>query len=303
MKIKFLLPLLLLSTMSLAGCNSKGNKGNTESGSSGEQSETTTETETGSEEEKEYSEFEGQMDSFPAEYVADFLEFFGFEVTLPSVEAEGTWNYQQSIYNGYANFYATISDAGTPGTDAIEDSYKAVLEAAGFVVDDSDYEETGYVVTDEKYEDFQLVFYTYDGDFIFDLYGEFMPFVTEGFPVELALEFLNDQLKGMTLTANDLIVPEDNAVWYSYVYSGFFGDSYDAYREGTEDEVKAFAQIAKDAGWEVDDLQEEYPEYYDNASFDIYKNLTEDIELDIYVTFGEGLFSISVSLYDYTGLK
>lgn len=292
MKVKLLLPLLLVA-MSLAGCNGAGKGGKSES----EQSEETTESgqsEESTEELNPYSDFaqfDGESAEFPMEEVNDFLEYFKMDVTLPTPDGSN-WQYQQDEYNGYANFYAFCADAGTPGTDAIEDSYKAALEAAGFVVNDEDYDYSGYIVTLEEYADFQLIFYSYDGDFVFDLYGPFVALKTVGFPVERVLEYFLTY--GYELDASDLYIPESTAVWSSYVYVSFFGESLIVETEGTAEDVNAFVENVPEE-WTVDDYSETPEEPY----FDIYKEIAENVELDVTVYLENGLFTLAFGIYDY----
>lgn len=310
MKVKLLLPLLLLA-MSLAGCNGAGKGGKSESGKSeGDQSEETTETseksETTESSESElnpYADFEeksGESEAFPMEEVNAFLDYFKMDVELPTPDG-ASWTYDQSVYNGVANFYAYCQDDGEPGVDAIEDSYKAALEGAGFVVDDSDYENTGYVVLSEVYEDFELIFYSYDGDFCFDLYGPFAGLTTQGFPVDALIEFA--AAMDVVVTAEDLLIPQINAIWGSYTYAGLFGISYVAITEATEDDVKAYAAMAEEAGWTVDDLHEEYPEYYEFATYDIYKPFNDEVELDFFASYEDGLFTVEFAIYDYSEVE
>lgn len=292
MKFKFLLPAMLMSALMLTGCNNADTPSEN-GGESGSENQTSEQSEQSGENNSsaEFEEFDGESNEFPMDKVNEFLALFEMNVTLPAPEATGTWMYEQTIYNGYADFYAMIEDKGTPGTNAIEDTYKAQLEAAGFTVEDENYDDVGYEVYVDEYEDFYLVFYTYDDAFSFDLMGPFMPTITTGFPVQETLAFLADC--GLELTANDIVVPDGDKEWASFVSTSYFGDSYYAFTEGEQADLDAYLAKAETAGWEVED----YSDAFECPSYYVYKEFN-GVEVDFFTCLDEGLLSIDVSIYE-----
>ena len=301
MKIKFLLPLLLLSSLTLGGCNSpKGDGGkSSEGGQSGETSEgegsgSTTEEKDELNPYADYPEVEGETDAFPEEAFNNFLDYFGYEIELP-VPGGTNYLFEQTMYNGYANFYAFCEDEGTIGTDSIEDTYKAALETAGFTVDDTQYDAVGYVVLDERYEDFELVFYNVEDEdgnyFYFDCYGPSVAPKCKGFPAQVVLEYL--QAAGLNIAADGLVLPnlDDERIWTYYEAQGWFSSYLDLQAEGTEAEVNAYVALAEAAGWVVDD----YSDLFEMPAF--YLAPTEDSDFDIFVGFEDGIIDIQVSVY------
>ncbi len=107
-----------------------------------------------------------ETESFPTDYLNRFLALLEVkERNIPAPQnAEGTkWHYVASSIA----FTAWVDDDGTPGTDAIEDSYKLALEKAGWTIDDSDYEYAGYYATKDVLE---ICFYSWEGYFNIDIY-------------------------------------------------------------------------------------------------------------------------------------
>lgn len=292
MKFKFLLPAMLMSALMLAGCNNADTPSEN-GGESGSENQTSEQSGQSSENNSsaEFEEFDGESNEFPMDKVNEFLALFGMNVTLPAPEATGTWVYEQAIYNGYADFYAMIEDKGTPGTNAIEDTYKAQLEAAGFTVEDENYDDVGYEVYVDEYEDFYLAFYTYDDAFSFDLTGPFMPTITTGFPVQETLAFLAEC--GLELTENDIVVPDGDKEWTSFVSTSYYGVSFYAFTEGEQADLDAYLAKADAAGWE----KEDYSDYFECPAYYVYKEF-DGLELDFLASLDEGILSIDVSIYE-----
>ena len=101
---------------------------------------------------------------FPTESLENFLVLIGADsdVVVPIPESEGDWNwgFDEDEYGPY--FYAITDDEGTPGEDAIEDQYKAVLNGDDWDIDDSEYEEEGYYAV---LENVMIQFYSYGNEF------------------------------------------------------------------------------------------------------------------------------------------
>lgn len=144
--------------------------GGSTTGSSGSSSGSTTGSSTS------YPEDYGESATWPAEKVAAFNSAFhvSFETPAP---AGSNWEYayyaDSDEYGTYGVFEAYCEDAGTPGTDAIEDTYKSVLTAAGFNIDDSDYEASGYYA-DKGSDDEYIQFYSYEGYFCLYIFGPYL---------------------------------------------------------------------------------------------------------------------------------
>ena len=103
--------------------------------------------------------------TFPTQALQLFLSSQGLTTTVPSPVASTTWTKEtKTDDNGDPYFHASTSDKGTIGTNAIEDTYKALLVSKNWSVDDTAYEQYGYFA--EK-GDVELQFFTDDGTFDF----------------------------------------------------------------------------------------------------------------------------------------
>ncbi len=102
---------------------------------------------------------------FPVDFLATYLAEMGADedVVIPTPESEDYWYWGFSVDNdGDPYFYAYTDDEGTPGEDAIEDTYRAVLNGDDWDIDDSAYETAGYIAT---LGNVKITFYSYDGEF------------------------------------------------------------------------------------------------------------------------------------------
>ena len=103
--------------------------------------------------------------TFPATALQAFLTSEGLKTTVPAATGASSWRYA-ALSDEDGNYFAiSAEDNGTPGKDAIEDTYKVTLQGAGWTIDDSDYEEYGYYADKG---DVEIQFYSYDGEF--DMY-------------------------------------------------------------------------------------------------------------------------------------
>ena len=102
-------------------------------------------------------------EEFPTDYLNSFLKLLKVKANVPAPVSENDWFYIASN----VTFYAYTVDNGTPGTNAIEDSYKATLANAGWEIDDTYYEDEGYYATKGELE---ICFYSYDGYFEIYIY-------------------------------------------------------------------------------------------------------------------------------------
>lgn len=161
--------LLALSVLMLAGCNNGGSTTTTTSSSSST-STTTTSSST--------STSSGEKTSFPAAALASFCSENGIKVSIPSPVSTGDWEYESDEYtdeDGTFNYFgAYVEDNGTIGKNSIEDTYKAQLEKAEYIVDEDYYEDYGYYAYIDEEAEWEINFYTYDGEFIFFVYGPYL---------------------------------------------------------------------------------------------------------------------------------
>ena len=102
-------------------------------------------------------------EKFPTNYLQSFLKMLDVSAKVPAPVSENDWFYIASS----TTFFAYTVDDGTPGTNAIEDSYKATLAKAGWTIDETSYEDEGYYATKDGIE---ICFYSYDGEFDMYLY-------------------------------------------------------------------------------------------------------------------------------------
>ncbi len=104
-----------------------------------------------------------------ATFVSDVLGVTG--VTVPSLSNSlgAIFSYIENVDDPKqgTNFYVYAVDNGTPGTNSLEDTYKALLESASWInTNDADYtyEDYGYFYADASSK-IEVQFYSYEGYF------------------------------------------------------------------------------------------------------------------------------------------
>lgn len=118
-------------------------------------------------------QYDELLASFPQDKIATFLGDSAVEVPSFSIAEGETYKYtyqEEFEFLGYtfpASIEIDVKDAGTVGTNALEDTYKALLKEKGWKIDDSQYDDNGYIATSGSVT---LTFYTQDG--VFSLYIE-----------------------------------------------------------------------------------------------------------------------------------
>ena len=212
----------------------------------------------------------GTIKPFPTsdleEYLAEFLPGLDSSIlVLP--ESKNTWTGAQVWMDEaqtVVGFEAECTDTGTPGSNAIEDTYKAALEkTSGWTVDDSSYEEEGYYATYSSDESFEILFYSYSSKFYWDIYpsdgGGSGGQTSEGFPIEAANEFLTTQNIASGVT---MVYPSADKTWTYYSYSNirkglsFVATCEDNGTPKTDALEDAYKKLFEDAtGWTVNDSQ------------------------------------------------
>lgn len=107
------------------------------------------------------------FDSFPSDYVRDYLSMIKSEANIPSPVSQHPW--KASIYKiGNRHYFkaSTIDEnapyVGHKGKNSIEDAYKKVLSDDNWSIDSSDYDNNGYYANKGKIE---LNFWSWDGYF------------------------------------------------------------------------------------------------------------------------------------------
>ena len=112
-------------------------------------------------------EFSFSFDEFPTEIVETFLDIIGGESEneLPIPESDYSWGFDLVLYGEESYIGLYTEDDGTPGDDAIEDTYYALLNGNDWELDSSVYATIGYLAFSGNIE---LVFYSYKYEF--DLY-------------------------------------------------------------------------------------------------------------------------------------
>ena len=239
--------------------------------------------------------YDGESATFPAAAMSDFLEWTDMNVDLPSPTGGDAWLYEQGTEYGWTCFYAFTEDEGTPGVNAIEDTYKAALEDAGFTVDDSNYDNAGYIVMDETCPELEITFYTYDGYFEFYLYGPWGGNITEGYPVGVVADYISDYGAEYEVTClpEEVVAPDFEGTWFTYSYPGEYA-YVESFAEGaTEDDLDAF--LAKcDATYECE--IDDYSEYYGAPTFFIEYLFKESFYVQIFAWIDEDQLAIQVSL-------
>ena len=243
-------------------------------------------------------ELEGLVNAFPSDVVHAFLEFFDMgDINLPAPTQDGYWYYEQGLYSGYGNLCLTIEDNGTPGVNGIEDTYKATLEAQEFVVDSSEYDERGYRVAFDDYPGFELLFYTDGGEFTFDLYGPFAGHITSGYPVYFAMEFV--KITSLTFEESDLVVPDVDGIWSSYVASTYVAGTFTAScGDCSESDVMAYHdKMSAIDGVTIVDIAEEYEGLFDGPAYSFeYRAGGVEISIWAYLDGSEFVTDLSVEL-------
>jgi len=118
-------------------------------------------------------QYDELLTSFPQDKITTFLGDSAVEVPSFSI-AEGEtykYTYQEEFelfgYTFPASIEIDVKDAGTVGTNSLEDTYKALLEEKNWEIDDSQYDDYGYIATSGSVT---LTFYTQDG--VFSLFIE-----------------------------------------------------------------------------------------------------------------------------------
>ena len=103
-------------------------------------------------------------DSWPGTNIEEFLGEGAPEVpAADKVSIKDFKYYLTEDDDGNDIFAIQAYDSGTPGVDAIEDTYKAKF-GAGWTIDSSKYDEEGYIVTDANNK-VKVQFYSYQGFF------------------------------------------------------------------------------------------------------------------------------------------
>lgn len=102
--------------------------------------------------------------SFPSDRIQTFLGEGATEVPAFTIPEGQTYKFTQ-VTGDEPYLEIDAIDNGTIGVDAIEDTYKALLEAANWKIDASNYDEAGYIAISEA-GNVKLTFYTYEGLFV-----------------------------------------------------------------------------------------------------------------------------------------
>ena len=194
--------------------------------------------------------------TFPAEALQTFLTSEGLTTTVPSPVSTGTWTHEVKEDEQGKFFFAKVDDAGTVGTNSLEDTYVALLRnTTGWVVDDTDYQEYGYFADKG---DVELQFFTEEGKFNFYAY-KYVPNGSElleskEFPAKELQTFLTSE--GLTTKVPS---PVSQSSWGYSAYEDedlgncFYAETEDKGTVGTdsiEDTYKA--ALVKD-NWEIDE--------------------------------------------------
>ena len=286
MKLNKLLVLAASFMIGLSACDGP-KKYNDESNESNKDSEvTSSETESTSSEESELEPFviEGTSTGFPTEVVEAFLSFYGATYEIPAIASEQTWGYEAYVSGLTPTLMLYTEDNGAIGEDALEDSYKALLEEAGVTVDDTLYDYVGYVVYDDE-DNMLYCFFTFDGEFDLIAFGPDLPEKQyDSFPIEVLdeyLEMISVEASIPSPTSNSYwtagIGEDDNVGYYFYAQTEDEGAPYidddNNYHEGVNAIEDAYVATLTAAGWEIDD------DYYEDDGY--YADLN-GIEINFY---------------------
>ena len=211
--------------------------------------------------------------SFPAAALQSFLTSQNLTTTVPTPNVNATpWYYASGVDDsGNAIFEAYTLDSGTPGTNAIEDSYKTQLAAAGWTIDDTYYDLAGYYANKD---DVEILFYTYDGEFVMDVYAA----SASSASFEESATFPATQLQSF-LTSESLTTavpsPVGGSTWYYAVQEDEDGKYFSTYTEdngtpGTNAIEDTYKALLLTAGWTIDDSEyEDYGYFADKGDVEI----------------------------------
>ena len=103
--------------------------------------------------------------NFPMTQLVAFLNDESLTAVPPAATSSARWHYETGTDGELGNYFYTVTeDKGTtPGTNAIEDSYKALLEGE-WDIDDTSYSQNGYYATKD---DVIINFYSAEEHFVF----------------------------------------------------------------------------------------------------------------------------------------
>ena len=89
----------------------------------------------------------------------------GFDTEFIEIEDGEQWSLYSYVDDSYGPYFSAVClDNGEPGVDALEDTIQPIFEAAGYTIDDSDYEHAGYYAISAD-ELVRVQFYTYNQRF------------------------------------------------------------------------------------------------------------------------------------------
>lgn len=224
-------------------------------------------------EETQYTE----SDIFPAEALQEFLTTLGLTTTVPAPTGVTTkWYYTSGMDNSGNYIFETYTeDSGTPGTNAIEDSYKTQLTAAGWQIDDSAYDTDGYYANKG---DVTLCFFTYEGEFVIDVMAASTAEISDVFPAQALQAFLTSE--GLTTTVPSPVSSNQWAYEEKEDADGkyFYAYTEDAGTPGTNAIEDTYKATLLAASWTIDNsLYDDYG-YYANKG---------DVEIQFYSYDGE----------------
>lgn len=222
---------------------------------------------------------------FPSDVIASFLTSVGSSAVVPGIDdTTGEWKYASNE----TRLAISTSDSGTPGSDALEDVYKAVLEEAHWVIDDTAHDSYGYFATHESYPEIELSFYTYLGKFVLTIAKLEVADVDTcvGFPSEAIATYL-------TSFGSTSVVPafEDSTATWTYGVDPYYGDFCVATENTGEIGVDSLEDQYKDileaAGWTVDGSR------YEAMGYMAMSDEASDVVLVFYIE--SGLFCLFVT--------
>lgn len=219
---------------------------------------------------------------FPAAALQSFLTTLGLEETIPApTGATGSWFYASGTDQDVGMLFEVYTaDAGTPGTNAMEDTYKVQLENAGWEIDDSNYDLAGYYADKGETE---ILFYTYEGEFVMDVYaanasGSVDYTESATFPAQALQSFLTSE--GLTTSVP---AATSSASWKYASQTDEEGNYFtiiteDAGTPGTNAIEDTYKATLLAASWEIDDSEYEAYGYYADKG---------DVEIQFYSDAGE----------------
>ena len=219
----------------------------------------------------------------------NFYDLEEEDVIAPVSEDSWMWYLEYDENPGHKLINIVTTDDDTKiGTDAIEDTFKAALEEAGWVIDASDYDYTGYHAISGNVE---LVFFTWNNYFRVILYTQpERETSTNAFDMTYLEEFL--EKVGLTENIPEPIAPKESAVW-TLAYDGVYGvdGNLPAFYATIEDEGNpgedaiedTFKAALLEEEWVIDDSNYDWDGYY------AYKGDTE-----IFFYSWEGYFHLTI---------